>query len=82
MGEVYRARDTRLGREIAIKVLPRHLSGNPDLCTRFEREAQTISSLNHPHICVLFDVRPLGAAVETIKHTLEWFDRYLGPVTE
>src|SRR5690242_13289145 len=56
MGEVYRARDTRLGREVAIKVLPSHLSSNPDLKTRFEREAKAISGLNHPHICTLHDV--------------------------
>ena len=56
MGEVYRARDTRLGREVAIKVLPQHLSENPEVRARFEREARTVSSLNHPHICTLFDV--------------------------
>src|SRR5512139_2281531 len=56
MGEVYRARDTRLGREVAIKVLPQHLSSNPEVRARFEREAKTVSGLNHPHICVLHDV--------------------------
>jgi len=56
MGEVYRAHDTRLGRDVAIKVLPQHLSSNPDLRARFEREARAISSLNHPHICTLHDV--------------------------
>lgn len=56
MGEVYRARDTRLGREVAIKVLPQHLSANPEVRARFEREAKTVSSLNHPNICTLFDV--------------------------
>ncbi len=56
MGEVYRARDTRLDRTVAIKVLPSHLSTNPDLRARFEREARAVSSLNHPHICVLHDV--------------------------
>jgi serine/threonine protein kinase len=56
MGEVYRARDTRLGRDVAIKVLPSHLSSNPDLKARFEREAKAISALNHPHICHLYDV--------------------------
>jgi Tol biopolymer transport system component len=56
MGEVYRARDTRLDREVAIKVLPSHLSQNPDLRARFEREAKTISGLQHPNICVLYDV--------------------------
>ncbi|MGA8619027.1 MAG: protein kinase [Candidatus Sulfotelmatobacter sp.] len=56
MGEVYRARDTRLDRTVAIKVLPHHLSSNPDLKQRFEREARAISSLNHPRICTLHDV--------------------------
>src|SRR5229473_2132387 len=56
MGEVYRARDTRLGRDVAIKVLPSHLSSNPDLKTRFEREARAISALSHPHICHLYDI--------------------------
>jgi serine/threonine-protein kinase len=56
MGEVYRARDTRLGRDVAIKVLPEHLRGDPDLKSRFEREARAISALSHPHICHLYDV--------------------------
>src|SRR6476661_9765537 len=56
MGEVYRARDTRLERTVAIKVLPEHLSSNPDAKQRFEREARAISSLNHPHICALCDL--------------------------
>src|ERR1700694_1311833 len=56
MGEVYRATDTRLDRTVAIKILPVHLSDNPEARQRFEREARTISSLNHPHICVLHDV--------------------------
>ncbi len=55
MGEVYRARDTRLDRMVAIKVLPAHLAGNSVLRERFEREAKTIASLNHPHICTLYD---------------------------
>ena len=56
MGEVYRARDTRLGRDVAIKVLPPHLSENADARARFEREARAISGLTHPHICTLHDV--------------------------
>ena len=56
MGEVYRAKDTRLGREVAVKVLPQHLSASPEVRARFEREAKTISSLNHPHICTLHDI--------------------------
>jgi eukaryotic-like serine/threonine-protein kinase len=56
MGEVYRARDTRLGREVAIKVLPEAFAKDAILKGRFEREAKTISSLNHPNICTLYDV--------------------------
>ena len=56
MGEVYRARDTRLDRIVAIKVLPAHLADKPELRERFEREARTIASLNHPHICTLYDI--------------------------
>ncbi len=56
MGEVYRARDTRLGRDVAVKVLPAHLASSPELRQRFEREARAVSSLNHPHICTLHDV--------------------------
>src|SRR6201997_2630195 len=56
MGEVYRARDIRLDRIVAIKVLASHLASSPELKQRFEREARTISSLNHPHICHLYDI--------------------------
>src|SRR5262249_42359755 len=56
MGEVYKARDTRLDRAVAVKILPAHLSGDPLLRQRFEREAKAVSSLNHPHICTLYDV--------------------------
>ena len=56
MGEVYRATDTRLDRTVAIKVLPEHLADDPQRRERFEREAKAVSSLNHPHICTLFDV--------------------------
>ncbi len=56
MGEVYRARDTRLERSVAVKVLPAHLSANSDFKARFEREARAISSLSHPHICTLHDI--------------------------
>jgi len=56
MGEVYRANDTRLGRDVAVKVLPQALAATPDVRARFEREARTISQLNHPNICTLFDI--------------------------
>ena len=56
MGEVYRARDTRLEREVAVKVLPPHLSSSEEMRQRFEREAKAISQLSHPHICALYDV--------------------------
>src|SRR5215470_7588298 len=56
MGEVYRARDTRLEREVAIKVLPSTLSTDPSLRQRLEREAKAISKLSHPHICTLHDI--------------------------
>jgi serine/threonine protein kinase len=63
MGEVYRARDTRLGRDVAVKVLPERLSATPEARAQFEREARAISQLNHPHICTL----PAGLQV-----TLNW----------
>lgn len=56
MGEVYKARDTRLDRIVALKVLPDHVANDPDLRSRFEREAKAISSLSHPHICTLHDI--------------------------
>jgi eukaryotic-like serine/threonine-protein kinase len=56
MGEVYRARDTRLDRTVAVKILPSHLSENDEAKQRFDREARAISSLNHPNICTLYDV--------------------------
>src|SRR5579862_8551820 len=56
MGEVYKARDTRLERTVAVKVLPQNLSGNEELRQRFDREAKTISQFSHAHICALYDV--------------------------
>ncbi len=56
MGEVYQARDTRLDRKVAVKVLAPELASDPQFSARFEREAKAISSLNHPHICGLYDI--------------------------
>jgi Tol biopolymer transport system component len=71
MGEVYRARDTRLDRTVAIKVLPAHLSDDPELRQRFEREARAISSLSHPHICALYDVGRQDAVDFLVMEYLE-----------
>ena len=67
MGEVYRARDTRLERVVAVKILPSHIAERPDLRARFEREARAAASLNHPHICVLFDIGPGYMVMELIE---------------
>src|ERR1700693_6385410 len=56
MGEVYRGRDTRLDRIVAVKILPSHLSESGEARQRFDREARTISSVNHPNICTLYDI--------------------------
>jgi len=87
MGEVYRATDTRLDRTVAIKVLPEHLADDPQRRERFEREAKAVSSLNHPHICTLYDVGADGerfistvpegvgeAAAPQIITVLNWFE--------
>ncbi|HEU4334461.1 MAG TPA: serine/threonine-protein kinase, partial [Candidatus Eisenbacteria bacterium] len=71
MGEVYRARDTRLGRDVAVKVLPEHLSAQPEIRARFEREAKTVSSLNHPNICTLFDVGTEGDTAYLVMELIE-----------
>src|SRR5580692_4737289 len=71
MGEVYRARDPRLERTVAIKVLPTHLNANPELRARFEREAKAISGLQHPNICVLYDVGTQGDVDFLVMEYLE-----------
>ncbi|MBI3449664.1 MAG: protein kinase [Acidobacteria bacterium] len=71
MGEVYRARDTRLDRAVAIKVLPAHLSSNAGLKARFEREARAVSSLNHPNICTLHDIGREGETDFLVMELLE-----------
>src|ERR1700758_2268339 len=71
MGEVYKARDTRLERTVAIKVLPQQLSASPESRQRFEREAKTISPLSHPHICALYDVGREGETEYLVMEYLE-----------
>jgi len=71
MGEVYKARDTRLTREVAIKVLPSHRAPTPEARERFEREARTISRLSHPHICILHDVGREGDVEYLVMELLE-----------
>ena len=71
MGEVWKARDTRLERTVAVKVLPQHLSSSPEVRQRFEREAKTISQLSHPHICALYDVGREGETEYLVMEYLE-----------
>ena len=76
MGEVYRAKDTKLGREVAIKVLPESVSADPERLTRFEREARALASLNHPNIVTVYSVEEAGdmrlLAMELVEgHTLD-----------
>src|SRR5713101_4180859 len=71
MGEVYRARDTRLDRSVAIKILPSHLSCNSEVKSRFEREARTLSSVSHPHICHLYDVGSQSGVEFLVMELLE-----------
>jgi serine/threonine protein kinase/Tol biopolymer transport system component len=71
MGEVYKARDTRLERTVAVKVLSSHLSASPEVRQRFEREAKTISQLSHPHICALHDVGREGETEYLVMEYLE-----------
>src|SRR5579863_1075424 len=71
MGEVYRARDTRLDRCVAVKILPAHFSSNPELKSRFEREARTLSSVAHPHICHLYDVGSQSGTDYLVMERLE-----------
>jgi serine/threonine protein kinase len=71
MGEVYRARDTRLDRDVAIKILPEHLSSSAELKARFEREARAVSVLNHPHICHLYDIGSQDGTAYLVMEYLE-----------
>ncbi|HKD19923.1 MAG TPA: serine/threonine-protein kinase, partial [Thermoanaerobaculia bacterium] len=71
MGEVYKAKDTRLDRTVAVKVLPARLSSSAESRQRFEREAKTISQLSHPHICALYDVGSEGETEYLVMEYLE-----------
>jgi Tol biopolymer transport system component len=71
MGEVYRAKDTRLDRTVAVKVLPSAMSSSPEIRQRFEREAKTVSQLSHPHICALYDVGREGETEYLVMELLE-----------
>ena len=71
MGEVYRARDTRLGRDVAVKVLPAALSDDPTFKRRFERAARAISRLQHPNVCALYDVGSEGGLDYLVMEYLE-----------
>ena len=71
MGEVYRARDTRLDRDVAIKILSAHLSTSEEIRQRFEREAKTISKFSHPHICALYDIGREGETDYLVMEFLE-----------
>src|SRR5437660_5789243 len=71
MGEVYKARDTRLDRTVAIKILPESLATDPQFRDRFDREARTISQLDHPHICALYDVGEQDGAAYLVMQYLE-----------
>ena len=71
MGEVYKARDTRLNRTVAIKILPQALAADPQFRERFDREARAISALDHPHICALYDVGDIDGAAFLVMQFLE-----------
>ena len=67
MGEVWRARDTKLGREVAIKLLPEALAGDPDYMARFQREAQLLASLNHPNIAAIYGIEENAIVMELVE---------------
>src|SRR5438105_5248742 len=71
MGEVYRARDTRLGREVAVKVLPEAFANDPDRRARFEREAQAVAALSHPNILAIHDCGTEGDVTYAVMELLE-----------
>jgi eukaryotic-like serine/threonine-protein kinase len=74
MGEVYRARDTKLGREVAIKILPEQFAADRERVARFEREARTLASLNHPHIAQIYGLEQSGASVALVMELVDGVD--------
>src|SRR5215469_3386963 len=71
MGEVYRARDTRLKRDVAIKILPDEFARDPDRISRFQREAEVLASLNHPNIAAIYDVQEAGGSRYLVLELVE-----------
>src|SRR5215510_12456364 len=71
MGEVYRARDTKLGRDVAIKILPRAFTTDPERLARFEREARVLAALNHPHIAGIYGIEETGSAPALVLELVE-----------
>src|SRR6266516_1189995 len=71
MGEVYRARDTKLGRDVAIKILPQRFTSDPDRLARFEREARMLAALNHPHIGSIYGLEDAGGILGLVLELVE-----------
>src|SRR5262245_46842093 len=71
MGEVYRARDTKLNRDVALKILPTSFASDPDRLARFQREAQVLASLNHPHIAAIYHVEDADGAPALVMELVE-----------
>jgi serine/threonine protein kinase len=78
MGEVYRARDTKLDRDVALKILPESFASDPDRLMRFEREAKTLAALNHPHIAQIHGVEDAGARRALVMELVEGEDSHSG----
>lgn len=82
MGEVYRAKDTRLDRIVAVKVLPSELASHPEMKQRFEREARSISTLSHPHVCTLYDIgHQDGVGCPSLPKENEFLYTFLSPIS-
>src|SRR5919108_3822608 len=71
MGEVYRARDTKLGREVALKILPEAFAHDPERVARFQREAKTLAALNHPHIATIHGLEEAGGSQFLVMELVE-----------